>query len=85
MKKILLTSIIIIFTLTGCGYEKGEVLLGNNFTVKEVLVNNSKYENICIVVDKKSGVNYYWITSGQGRSLTSIYDKEGKVVIDKVD
>jgi len=87
MKKLLIVSIIAMVALTGCGYEKGEILLGNNFTVKEVLTNNNNNdaEKVYVVIDKKSGVNYYWIASGQGRSLTPIYNKDGKVVIDKVE
>ena len=72
-------------SLTGCGYEKSDNILGNNFIVKEVVSEDSNYEDVYIVVDKRSGINYYWITSRQGRSLTPIYDKEGKFVIDKVE
>ena len=83
MKKLLIVSIIAMVALTGCGYEKGEVLLGNNFIVKSVVRDEEK--SIYIVMDKKSGVNYYWITSGQGISLCPTYNKEGKVVVDKIE
>ena len=83
MKKLLILSLIAIVALTGCGYEKGDNALGNNFVVKSVVRDEEK--SIHIVIDKKSGVNYYWIASGQGISLCPIYDKEGKVVVDKVE
>jgi len=83
MKKLLIISLIAMVTLTGCGYKKGDDALGNNFTVKSV--ESDENAIIYIIVDKKSGANYYYIQSGGGISLTPIYDKEGKIVIDKIE
>ena len=84
MKKLLIASIITMVVLTGCGPGKGEDLLGNKFTIKSVtkgVLNSDVY----VLVDKKSGVNYYYINAGYGKSLCPIYDKEGKVIIDKIE
>jgi len=86
MKKLLILSLIAMVALTGCGRpQKGEDLLGNKFTIKSVTIGEGLNSDIYVLVDKKYGVNYYYIVNGHGRSLCPIYDKEGKVVIDKVE
>ena len=85
MKKLLIVSIIAMVTLTGCGAGKGDDLLGNKFTIKSLTKGSGLNSDVYILVDKKSGVNYYYINAGYGKSLCPIYDKEGKVVIDKVE
>jgi len=84
MKKLLIVSIIIMVVLTGCGARKGDDALGNKFTVKSFTDGGIKAD-VYVLVDKKSGVNYYYINAGYGKSLCPIYDKEGKVIIDKVE
>jgi len=87
MKKLLIISIIAMVTLTGCGssINKGDDLLGNKFTVKSFINGGALGENVYVLIDKKSGVNYYYITEGNRSAMSPIYDKEGKVVIDKVE
>jgi len=85
MKKLLILSIIAIVTLTGCGVHKGDDALGNKFIIKSYTQGEGFKADVYVLVDKKSGVNYYWINAGYGKSLCPIYDKEGKVVIDKVE
>jgi len=85
MKKLLIVSIIAIVALTGCGVNKGDVALGNNFIVKSVAKSGNFGADVYVLVDKKSGVNYYSVVTGYSTSLTPIYGKEGKVVIDKVE
>lgn len=85
MKKLLIVSIIVMVTLTGCGSSKGEDLIGNKFTIKSVTKGSGLNSDVYILVDKKTGVNYYYVIAGHGRSLCPIYNKEGKVVIDKVE
>lgn len=36
-----------------------------------------------IIVDKETGVNYLWMTSGYGGGLTPLLDMEGKPIITK--
>jgi len=85
MKKLLIASIIIIVALTGCGVNKGDDILGNRFTVKNVIKSRGFGSDIYVLIDKKSGVNYYCVATGYATSICPIYDKEGKVVIDKVE
>jgi len=85
MKKLLIISIIAMITLTGCGPSKGDDLLGNKFNIKSFTKGGALNSDVYILIDKKSGVNYYYVVAGHGRSLCPIYDKEGKVVIDKVE
>jgi len=85
MKKLLIVSIIAMIALTGCGVNKGDDILGNRFTVKSVTKSRGFGSNIYVLIDKKSGVNYYCVVTGYATSLCLIYDKEGKVVVDKVE
>jgi len=85
MKKLFVLSIILVVTLTGCGTSKGDDALGNKFTIKSITKGDGLNADVYVLVDKKSGVNYYYINAGYGKSLCPIYDKEGKVVIDKVE
>jgi len=85
MKKLLIVSIIAMVVLTGCGVSKGDDILGNKFTVKSFTSGGATNSDVYVLIDKKSGVNYYYINSGYGRAMSPIYDKEGKLVIDKVE
>jgi len=88
MKK--LTFVILIIALmiitVGCNNSKrNDDVLGNYFYVKEEVKNlGTLSPDVTIVVDKKSGVNYYWINSGYGKSLTPIYNSDGTLIIDKI-
>jgi len=84
MKKLLIVSIILVVSLTGCGARKGDDALGNKFTVKSFTDGGIK-SDVYVLIDKKSGVNYYYIDAGYGKAMSPIYDKEGKLVIDKVE
>ena len=88
MKKLIfIFMIIILITLaTGCNRVKqNDDILGNYFNVKEESKSLGAFSsNVIIVVDKKSGVNYYWINSGYGKSLTPIYNHDGTLVVDRV-
>jgi len=86
MKKLIIVSLIIIsIGMTGCGLKQKENILGDYFYVKEEPKNSGTFSsNVTIVVDKKSGVNYYWINSGYGKDLTPIYNSDGTLVIDKI-
>ena len=85
MKKLLIVSIIAMIALTGCGASKGDDILGNKFTVKSFTSGSGLNSDVYVLVDKKSGVNYYYINAGYGKAMSPIYDKEGKLVIDKVE
>ena len=69
MKRLLAISLIVIFTLTG-------------YILWFFIPTTSR---VYIVVDKTSGVNYYWVVSGTSGSLTPVYNKDGNLVIDKVE
>ena len=69
MKKLLIVSIIAMVALTGCGVNKGDDALGNKFTIKSVTKGDGLNADVYVLVDKKSGVNYYWINAGYGKSL----------------
>lgn len=45
---------------------------------------NSLTQSIQIIVDKKTGVNYMWVTQGYAGGLTPLLDREGKPVITTV-
>jgi uncharacterized lipoprotein NlpE involved in copper resistance len=85
MKKLIIIGLclIVLFSLVGCNKNKGDNILGNRFEIKEV-IEESFYANVYLVVDKSTGVNYYWIAAGYGKSLTPVYDSEGKIVVDKL-
>jgi len=78
MKKLLIVSIIAMVALTGCGPSKGDDLLGNKFIVKSVTKGDGLNSDVYVLIDRKSGVNYYYVVAGYGRSLCPIYDKEGR-------
>jgi len=40
--------------------------------------------DIRIIVDKQTGVNYMWITSGYAGGLTPLLDAAGKPIITKI-
>ena len=40
--------------------------------------------DIRIIVDKQTGVNYMWITSGYAGGLTPLLDVTGKPIITKI-
>lgn len=37
-----------------------------------------------VIVDKQTGVNYLWVTSGYAGGLTPLLDREGKPIITTV-
>jgi len=88
MKNLILTFMIIILIIltTGCsGIKQNDDALGYYFYVKEIPKSlGTLSPDVTIIVDKKSGVNYYWVNSGYGKALTPIYNSDGTLVIDKV-
>ena len=44
----------------------------------------SSMGNIKIIVDKQTGVNYMWITSGNAGGLTPLLDAAGKPIITRI-
>ena len=86
--KIILTFLIIVLIAltTGCNKVKqNDNILGDYFYVKEETKSLGVLSsNVTIVVDKKSGINYYWVNSGHGKALTPIYNFDGTLVIDKI-
>ena len=49
-------------------------------TEKESSLTNS----VQVIVDKKTGVNYMWVTQGYAGGLTPLLDREGRPVITAV-
>ena len=49
-------------------------------TEKESSLMNS----VQVIVDKKTGVNYMWVTQGYAGGLTPLLDREGRPVITAV-
>lgn len=45
---------------------------------------NAFTNDIQIIVDKKTGVNYMWVTQGYAGGLTPLLDRDGKPVITAV-
>lgn len=38
-----------------------------------------------IIVDKKTGVNYLFVTSGHAGGLTPLLDKDGKPIVEEIN
>ncbi len=49
-------------------------------TEKESSLTNS----VQVIVDKKTGVNYMWVTQGYAGGLTPLLDRDGRPVITTV-
>lgn len=58
--------------LAGCTKE-GETAYGN-FEVKKV-IDDSTYE----VVDKETGIHYYFLNTGYGKALTPVIESDGSI------
>ncbi len=41
-------------------------------------------DSVQIIVDKKTGVNYMWVTQGYAGGLTPLLDTDGKPIITRV-
>lgn len=55
------------------------------FVVKEKYGNELKNSGLIrVIVDKETGVNYLWVSSGYAGGLTPLLDAEGKPVITPV-
>ncbi|MBQ9914280.1 MAG: xylan 1,4-beta-xylosidase [Clostridia bacterium] len=54
------------------------------FVVTEKEGNGFTSDLIQVIVDKKTGVNYMYIQSGNSGGLTPLLDREGKPVITSV-
>lgn len=55
------------------------------FVVKEKYGNELKNSGLIrVIVDKETGVNYLWVSSGYAGGLTPLLDAEGKPIITPV-
>lgn len=45
---------------------------------------SSLMNNVQVIVDKKTGVNYMWVTQGYAGGLTPLLDRDGKPIITTV-
>jgi len=88
MKKLIFVFMIIFFIslTTGCSRTKqNDDALRKYFYVKEESKSlGTLNSDVTIIVDKRSGVNYYWINSGYGKTLAPMYNNDGTLVIDEV-
>ena len=51
----------------------------------ERVYSQGTLENIEILVDKQTGVNYLYVGSGYGGGLTPLLDRDGKPVISPIE
>jgi hypothetical protein len=47
----------------------------------EVVSSQGTFEAYKVIVDKKTGVNYLYVTNGTSGGLTPLLDSEGKPII----
>ena len=47
-------------------------------------VESSVFENTAIWVDRETGVNYLWHSSGEAGGMTPLLEREGKPIITTV-
>ena len=50
----------------------------------QTYTERSAFQETSIWVDRETGVNYLWHTSGYGGGLTPLLDREGKPIITTV-
>lgn len=60
-------------------YIGGEIMSGNKRF--EVVSSQGTFEAYKVIVDKKTGVNYLYVTNGTSGGLTPLLDSEGKPII----
>ena len=51
----------------------------------EKVYSQGALENIEILVDKETGVNYLFVTSGYAGGLTPLLDRDGKPVVSPIE
>lgn len=49
----------------------------------EVASSQGNFECYKVIVDKKTGVNYLYVTNGTSGGLTALLDSEGRPIITK--
>ena len=50
----------------------------------QTYTESSVFQETSVWVDRETGVNYLWHTSGSGGGLTPLLDREGKPIITAV-
>jgi hypothetical protein len=79
----LLTVFVLVLTLTGCGNSNiiniDDVIKSPDTKVIDFEVIDNNYWG-AILVDKNTGVMYYWITASAG-GITPIYNSDGTLML----
>lgn len=84
-KRLVILFIIVILSITGCKNIQKSSEKSNRFALSQhnSLITDISYNDIYVIVDRKTGVNYIMVEIYKGGAITPLLGKDGKPIITK--